>query len=112
MVRVNLDLDDGANQNVELYKGLHRLKSKSEAINKMLNELGDKYIEETLYTPKVVAELKAAQKEIKEGKYIEIDDIDELDEALDNYEKEQKKKKLASKKQGKHGKNKIRWKSL
>ncbi|MBA2851559.1 putative transcriptional regulator [Methanococcus maripaludis] len=107
MVSIKVDLSDEANQIVEIYKGVHGLKSKQEAIIQIINIAGAKHIEETIYTPDFIAQIKASEKDIKAGRVISTDEVDDLDDVLDNYEKEEKKKKLTSRKKGNYGKNKI-----
>ena len=78
VVQVQVDLSEKADRVVGIVKATHGLRSKSDAVDLIVEEYGERMIEEEL-RPEFVARIKRIE---KEGKFTRVDDIHEFFENL------------------------------
>jgi len=76
MVQAMIDIPEEANQVLNIIKARYNLKTKSDAIAKVVLEFGGNILE-----PKIRPEYLEKLKRIRKGKYIKFNSIDELRKA-------------------------------
>lgn len=80
MVQAMVDINEHSNKILNIIKALHSLRNKSEAIDFMTKDYGDKLLQPEL-RPEFVAEFK---KHLKTAKYSEYSSIDEMFKAIES----------------------------
>lgn len=76
MVQAMISISDNANQILNIVKARHNLKDKSEAIEKVVLDYGEDFLE-----PKLRPEYLEKLAKIRKGKYIKYNSIEELRKA-------------------------------
>jgi hypothetical protein len=80
MVQAMIDIPEEANQILNIIKARYNLKTKSEAIAKIVTEWGKDILEPEL-RPEYIEKLKKID---KEGKFISFKSIEELRKSIEN----------------------------